>query len=1747
MGIVSLTTYSNYNSLGNDINIVGTFSGGEPTKFTDKHVSSPIMNYVEAYEYKGVEKTLFYTEVNTNINVGDRVYIVNGNYDSYYKIKLDKYKKGTDGYVVLFVDKCRIVLDIDFTGVLPNNGDVEVGDLMSDYLKVYNIDSYDHFVHANRQLTSRGGYLGGKFDYYQNNIAFIDEDYPEINDGWTRTTGVTASPGFYVREPAYDSNLVEKTKGRSWLNITEQMMAGSFTYSSSLNNPKNEYRYYNNNKFIVMGSGFRFKDRDYVEGTVYYWDIAENAWLPDVTERGYANRAIITKANLRDGNFSGTFYSGVYGNKTKRIKWTGEGDWYGGTLFNTSWISGSMFSRILIEESYKSYLDRNRKPQQKLNTYNNGGYGFNFIIDSDFEKTSIYSAIVRNSRFGMTPSYPVVERHLTGEAQSFEYTLNNGLFESCYFNNTLINGGAVKNSRSHNSVLDGVKHINSWSKNSVLKNSVLISDSIIKIDGYDEWSASEKRGSTIYGATFSDGLDFKVYKFYIGEADFNRLKHGDSFYLRGVRVSNDDSDLLNVFDRRFTIGNWTEYVDDFNSTGAKIDDLPNNTFYKKGIICAAFLVNIEENEWIYNSVRFDVPKQTGINTSGYLTDTLLENPNPRYSIDVFVSTMGTDRRAVSGLNYIFSTQSASSLNYIRPQRISNNIDVTDAYVIDSDIESGVIDNCSWNNGNNINYNNDLVITQIGNTNSISTYRVTLDPAEGQIEITTLGNSLKPEIVDRRSKTIDSDINVGDVLFINGLDHYSQGKVIGITISAAGTLYVDSIESVGLTQSTASASTTGYGLTVNYKTTLGEVTEVTIQTPGIDYKRGEVFYLSIPQQGALGGGQDAKITITDVDDNPGTRLPDAWRVVQYNPPAAVLKPVYDEAVVKGLTSGGIFLTKYAENRWLSFGRTKITNSRLKNGIFRRSTLSNNIIENIDYDTTDRDFSNISNIKSLVLSDIVFNNTGNRMSRATYYNSSFYGGTDTWVDGIIYRSVLNMMTFNKGIIKESSWLNGTFSGGVFYKSNSYNAKPSPGIETYDTDRIRSSYKGGKSSTGYNDRHSWRNGSFEGGEFVKSDWESGVFNNGEFYSSKWYGGTARGGVFGNDFTATDETRFYNGVVDYTTVDNALFVADDSSRMGITNSIVWNNGIFNGGVFGSNRVYLKPATRTTKTYLFEGHEGTNNPALKPYPIFSYPIDQYLYVGFYSPDNIPDMTEFSIKFDISNDKIFGLPDTNISDLRIVLEFSGQRFLVKDFGTAPGDRMLATLTTDKSKPALETATYPYVGDYRMAISTDQLISGFAGGPFSDPADLLLSKNFSTFGNWNIEIISRSIIKSGLSIKMELNLVVDKPATDYIESSAVWNDGTFNAGQFVSYARWMNGVFNSGKFTSVKGWELSGSYSIAGPSTSHTWVNGVFNGGEFGNGSKGENSTWGNGEFREGIFSGRVWNNGLFKSGLFTGSGLTAAGGWIVNTVATSSNARNFVESFTHSFFGLWRNGLVTESDQIVVTNGGTWNTLGPGQNIVDNKKVVTMNNVLWMGGQFDHTNGSLSDSVWLSGTFSRGTFNNGTFNPFVKRPGQTDESFDDKAVWTGGKYLTGDFFYSEWKAGDFITGTGFGMWFRDGVAYYMNAINVTWGSTSSSPRWKNGNWDGSTFDYNGEITNPLFLAILRKSAERNHLMNLTEMNLYTNLHVWNIFEDLSGVDLKGLAVKAYEIETFLDKVTPIYTTSLGGFTDRELWVPPTVW
>ena len=275
-----LISDTEYKNLGVNINLVGYDSFSQVKESSTQYASPRLLNWVEPYEVSGKRKTLFYSEVSTNFKVGDMVYILNGNYDNNKLIEKDKYRKGRDGYKVLKIDNCKIILDIDYVGLLPYNDDS-----FDDYIKVYHIDNAESFLNANRQITTRGENFDYKFNYHQNNIAFIEKDFGAI-DGWGLNAGVSGTPGFFVRE-----------ERQGWSKISDELVyLGSFSVALSPT-------YSNNGKIVIMDGSFEYNGIQFKEGFVYRWEVGptSSAWQVDQE----CSPAIITKSNFRNGTFNG--------------------------------------------------------------------------------------------------------------------------------------------------------------------------------------------------------------------------------------------------------------------------------------------------------------------------------------------------------------------------------------------------------------------------------------------------------------------------------------------------------------------------------------------------------------------------------------------------------------------------------------------------------------------------------------------------------------------------------------------------------------------------------------------------------------------------------------------------------------------------------------------------------------------------------------------------------------------------------------------------------------------------------------------------------------------------------------------------------------------------------------------------------------------------------------------------------------------------------------------------------------------------------------------------------------------------------------------------------------------------------------------------------------------------------------------------------------------------------------------------
>lgn len=1466
-----LITRAELQNLGKDIKLVGYDPFAGLISNSNKTFSSKLLNWVEPYEIRGSVKTLFYTEVNSELKVGDRVFIINGNYDSDTLIQKNKYKKGKDGYKILAIDSCKVVLDIDYTGVKPY---VESKD--DDFIKIFYVRDKSEFLHANRAITTRGGKFEYKFSYYQNNIAFIDADYITTQN-WGFNNGIVSSPGFFVRSST-----------ASWTNITTPLIS-SGSYSLALSPT-----YSNVNRIKIMNADFTYNGKEFKEGYIYKWYVGptQSEWVVDDTY--YA--PFITKSNFRGGNFRGEWNSGLYGHYKNRIKWHGDDStWNIGTILNTIWKKGKINSLYTASQSYFSSFDQYGLLYQKVNSPNNAGRGYNFIWNSSIEQSEILNGSFYRTSFGTqsTATFSVVENELLNYDSPFVTKIQNSYFSDCLFNNSYLENSELKNTKSNNSKFEKAKSINSYFNNSVLKNSNYNSDNIIKIYAYDELTASE---TTTPGFTFSstNSIDQKVFKFYIDKSGYERLRSGDIFYIKGLKINNLSKDVINFFDKKFKIGSWVEYIDSISGTS------PNQYWNKIGYEYSAFLSTPEDNKYKFNSIIGSFPSGPKI-----YTEISSVNPNSNYySIDIWVSRFDINSNITTD-NVDFNYNS-STFTYLN----SSIIDTSNAYIVDSDFDSGLIENSDWNSGSHIELNNDSNITVQGPHGG--TYSLSID-SNAYLSANTYYNSNWSE---------SSLIGVGNIIFLDSVDYT-------------------------------------YGLTTS-------------------------------------------------------RIPDAYKVISNINGIYKLKEIGTYSTIISLSaSNGSFYTKDAQNRYGYIKKLKVSKSNIKSGFFRRSYLYGSLIQNLDYDYNDKDFSNLEKIRNLVISDSIFSNNRNILSNATYLNSFFLSGSDIWNSGIVQNSIWNGLTFSNGVLRDTRWINGEFLNGTFYESRTFDAVPSSLSPNYKSENINSYYKNGYPLP--NNRNSWQSGNFYNGEFFKSDWESGTFSNGRFYYSKWYDGIFENGIIGSNQLSTTDTLFYNGTVSYAMVENAsLFASDTSLTQNANQNINWLDGVFINGVFGSSITQVANNSATWYSGIFNGGQFITNAKWKN---GTFNGGKFLSAYGWSQSESTFQSSYGWENGTFNGGEFG----NANGLTNSTWYTGNFnngvfkgrvwnngiFLYGEFQGSGTSSPVSGLTSSNAQRFVDSYTYSYWGKWRSGLFTntkDKFIKDEKF--FTIPIKAKTLEKVNT-GN------RKALIKNALWISGTFS----HPSGEM--NNSVWLDGAFERGKFVSSA--FNPyversqvsssspslsdqlLFNSG-FDTPNGWATSSSST----------------GGKF--------ST-----FSAGVSSTARYIGGASSSGLYLYNTVTnlKPGYYQFNLdiVTYSSNVNLKVNVGTYSYFSKsspFDLGLNTFTAK---TNGGS----------------VSL---------YVDTNG-------FGGTVSFASLE-------IKNVYPTFNLDDNTCYWENGDLIQSDFYISRWKNGNFIIGTATGMIWENGIASYMNAFNIFW----ENGTWRNGNWYGSSFEFGGDINDDYTLKIL---------------------------------------------------------------------------
>jgi hypothetical protein len=1444
-------------------------------------------------------------------------------------------------------------------------------------------------------------------------------------DGWGKNAGLVGTPGFFVKNGTY-----------SWTNITSQFEAGSFSIAFSPTYSSNgRVKVYNGTFTASIGVGVV----EFKEGFVYKYDMkpepdaipgTASIWIPDVTY----NRPFITKANFRDGNFKGVWNTGLFGRQDKKIKWEGNSStWNAGTLLNTEWEKGNFNTVFTLTQSWFTELDQSGVPIQKQNRPNNNGRSFNYVIDSEIKNSKIQNGIFLNTTIGSSTTYSVMENFLLNNNILSNNEIIKAFFENCTFISGNILNSEIKNSKATNTKFQRVKTINSDFKLSVIKDSTYISDDIVKIIGYDEFNMAS--------TNLINGVSHKVYKFYIKERDFYKLKQRDRFYIKGVKTFNNITYPFNLFDRRFRVQTWTEYVDFFSGDLTSLPlGINPDSFYKRGIEVAVFLSTPEENAWKFNSV---------FNGSSFYTSVIATQSEKRYSVDIVISTYDKNSSKVeflgeqntydipiSGLNYNYDQTPSGTVSLTMSNLIGNIVDISNAYILESDFESGILETSNWDSGYHINYNNDVNFTQ--NTIEGKYYNLQIQTSSATIIATTTYDQNFVEAGE-------NCLSPGNVVFLHSIDYDTIGKVDGFTITASGSNYISSNgigvsggTGIGLTidihadtigevlsitytpplgsgytdgQFTSGILATGSGtnLIVDYFISGGQIQSVTVSSGGFGFQSGNILEIvslstttgtfsvnDVTYGGILAatvstggrgysigdnllietGSFTASIQVTSTTGSV-LRLPEAYRITNNTNGVITMKEVTSTAsILSTVLDQGIFYTDGAENRYGYIYKAKINKSKIKSGIFRRAFIKNSLIEDLNYDLADRDFTNLSRIKNLMLSDILFYDTGNILSSATYINSNIIRGSDDYKKGIIYRSIWKGGTFSEGVFENGTWMDGIFTGGSFYENRGFDANPGTFSEYYDKNNINTYIRDGyTSATISNNRISWMNGTFSSGEFYKSDWENGKFRNGKFYYSRWYNGDFYNGTIGDQTISSTDTNYYNGNIWNATVENAYLFAIDTSLYGLSNSTInWYNGLFNDGVFGSDII------QSTASHAATWWKGT--------------------------------------------------------------FNGGEF-----------KTLAKWKTGTFNNGKFTSKY----GWESSTSNSAIDYGWESGIFNGGEFGVGDRYFSNYKSF------------------------------YDEGNSTWFNGEFNGGVFKGRV-WNNGIFSNGDFlgsatisviaafgtTSSTADEVSYKFRESGAILPSYAVADGINPVLY-------------------VSTNRVWYNGnLFECA--TASITTA-------TPSTTNGDFTVVDLsvFLSQYYGLWRDGLFTNVKDKFIKNKKLFSTIVRNEDAVIASRIrqSKISNAVWQSGTFSHASGEMFNTVWWDGTFDNGNFRSSSFNPYVRR-NSTSKTFninDNTCYWENGQLNDSDFYISKWKQGSFVSGTGYGMIFQNGVASYMNAYNVFW----ENGTWRNGNWYGSNFDLSSG-------GIVTDDYTRQILFRGMSWSATSSTHVWNIFIEQNTTD-----------------------------------------
>lgn len=1435
---------TNLRTLDNNVTIANT-------TVDNVFYTSKLLNYVEPAVVSGIQKTAFFTELSTNFNAGDRVFILDGFYDSDDFIQKNKYVKFTDGYRVLGVDGCKVILNIDYTGQLPYTDSN-----LEDLIFVHNITSQEQFnyintmtiglsysiVNSQSSTTLYSSFSGRRYtnpskaDLYGGNIIFVgpntsfsssnDSDLLFTNGALGGSTGT-----FYMKS----------SSSLSWINISDQFNANKFRIVNPLTNPTLST---GNKKIVVLGEDFTYGGITFKERCIYKFSTEKKTWIFDKTYK----QPIISKLNFRGGLFKGTHKDGIFGSYDKVVKWN-NAVWNSGFLINSNWIAGSMNSKSV--SGTRNYVARlsvdtngSRIALQNTDTSNNRGFGYNYTIDSTIRESIIKNGNFENSNIGISYSTISIDNYYNNTA-THSVTISGGNFIFCDVNSSLIQRSTVNDSIIKNSILKQTRSISNQIIDSVATKVDYSSDGGLQILGADLYSYYKSTNTSITDYTDVRG----VLKLFISDRDFLRMEKGDSFYLEKVNkdvflssLSIDQKILLPV-ETRYLL----DYYTDWEKSGNKI---------------SVSLKGKNENKYKHYLKLVSIPSYQTSYSPTYTDTTYWVNPTPNGSQVFNEPTVWIrNNQPYNEYDLVVYTANGQTKIYYYLGNDGEGPGNTEQILTDptDSGKNGPLGGLWWEEVGI--YKDEWVSTADLNPSTNDVYYY-VEPNTGNIvyikRTSTLGDGyrtskfLQVGSADSRSLVVkDSDFNacsidLDSLLFgfyekVNGERVYTSTGLSGIPITRLNEAFGDTYIKPSDFRSGLfidSKWISGYNLN-HYPNVIQKADEYNL---AISYNapnslrvrlNNNPFDSKFKKQG-LDIVKDDYVWLNGVAyQNGSTTIKLDGKYIVLSSPNVVqsgtdnfievsIRPV--DFTLSNLSNiSATFSSIGAEDaNYVTLSKLSIQKSTIISGFFRRTQFSNSFITNPLFDNTNKDFP-ISNTNILRLVNIV--SSGNNV---------------TIEDGVHYKSHLVDPTFNNGILYESVWNGGTFSTGIIISSYWKNGNFLSGI-------LRDSFATSPDATDFSSSllyKSWIGGKFQSGEFYNSVWLDGTFNNGRFYFSNFYGGIWNNGVLGSSQLKTSDTTFghyaklpdigaTSAIWNDGTVENAL--------MGGDGIVYWYNGKYVSGEFTS---YGSDPTKESIWYNgdFYGSKFTNLARWK-----NGTFNNGKFYSYYGWENVGPVVS----------------STNPSDY----SWESGKFMNGEFGykglTANSTWCNGQFLNGIFQGRFWNSGYFIGGDFYGSGSfsaTPSSVSNYGEFTFAD------SFRTNYYGLWNSGIVIDNVAEAPLDGRVLTNRsrATDPESTAFGKKTTLnnilWMGGTFShkfgilKDSLFLNGSFYNGQFDGGVFNPYVDRLFLGSESNTSFSTNTKWYSGDFITGSF------WASEWMKGRFYSGYMSGAKWNDGIWYYG-----------------------------------------------------------------------------------------------------------------------------------------------------------------------------------------------------------------------------------------------------------------------------------------------